>query len=195
MSGNTFFALLMSRFRRKRLCKLVSVIVIESLLFASIVQADNGKGLAAKSVDLPRTYGSINDRYQGSAGDNLVIHIQDTHTSFSAQKYLAKILEYFHTAYGTDMVALEGSVGKLDASEFSAFPDKNTKEKVADYFLSEGKIDGAEYLCIVENNGQGADIYSLHGVEVEQLYQSNLSAFFAIFAISAGIVVFLWNYG
>ena len=81
----------------------------------------------------------------------MVIHIQDTHTSYSAQKYLAKILEYLNVNYGTDLIAIEGSIGEIETSDFSRFPDKTVKNKVADYFLNEGKIDGAEYLCIVEN--------------------------------------------
>ena len=177
LNKKPFLTCCFDRFKRKRFMRVVSLLLIESMLFSSIVFADGGSLSKADSLSIPKNIGSVKERFQAENDDTLVIHIQDTHTSYSAQKYLAKILEYLNVTYGTDLIAIEGSIGEIETSEFSRFPDKAVKNKVADCFLNEGKIDGAEYLCIVENQGDGNDLYKLHGVEVETLYKSNLNAF------------------
>lgn len=164
------------RLRHKRFKRLIGLIVIESMLFNSIVWADTDKTLRAESVEVPRNFGVIRERFTGE-GDALVIHIQDTHTSASAQKYMAQILKHLNGSYNTSLIGIEGASHTINTEKFSRFPDEAVKQKVAQYFLDEGKIDGAEYLCILENGGVNNQPFSLEGIEVASLYRSNLDSF------------------
>ena len=80
--------------------------------------------------------------------------------------------------YDIDLIGTEGAEGLIDTSEFTGFPDYQTRKIVADYFLRDGKIDGAEYLCVVgdEKNGDEKS-FCLTGIENPTLYKSNLDAF------------------
>jgi len=161
--------------KRKTFFKLTSLILIQTLVFSSILWADQND--QAGSIKIPSDIGTIVERHDSEKSGKIVIHIQDTHTSYSAQKYLSKILSYLNNEYDTSIVGLEGATGELDTSKFSRFPDKNAKEKVGDYFLKNGRIDGVEYYSIVENNGIKEDSVAVKGIEVDRLYRANMNAY------------------
>lgn len=179
-----------SFFRTKRIFKIISMILVESLLFSSIVWADQGVVLNSDNLKIPKSFGSIKERFEAEGENTLIIHIQDTHTSYSAQKHLSKILKYLSDNYGIDVVGIEGAIDTINTSEFSKFPDRSVKDKVAEYFLKEGKIDGAEYLCIVENTGDGQELIKLQGIEAEGLYKNNLDAFLRSLPYQSELVFF-----
>ncbi len=126
---------------------------------------------------IPENYGSIKERFSAENNLSPVIFIQDIHTSASAQKHLADIILYLYKTHGISNIGIEGATGKIDTSELSIFPDKTVKKYVGEYFYRKGKIDGAEYLSIVENNGHGNDIFKLFGIENTDLYKQNLNAY------------------
>ncbi len=179
-----------SFFKGKRVFRIISMVLVESLIFSSIVWADQGAMLNSDDLKIPKKFGSVKERFESEGENALVIHIQDTHTSYSAQKHLSKILKYLSDNYGIDVVGIEGATDSIDTSDFSKFPDKSVKDKVAEYFLKEGKIDGAEYLCIVENSGDGQELIKLQGIESGGLYKSNLDAFLRSLPYQSELVFF-----
>ncbi|MCD6460592.1 hypothetical protein J7L67_08005, partial [bacterium] len=161
----------------KKIFKIISVILIESLVFSSILWANSEGKISAKLFTLPEKIGTVRDRHDGTASKKFVIHIQDTHTSYSAQKYMAKILDHLNSKYNAELIGIEGASLPIDVSKFSSFPDTKSKNIVSDYFLKTGRIDGVEYYCITEDSEANGKKYEVEGIESEQLYRSNLNAY------------------
>lgn len=129
------------------------------------------------SIAIPPTYGTITDRFDGDKDDPVVLYIKDIHTSFSAQKNIALILDFLTKQYDIQVIGTEGAEGNFDTSDLSAFPDLETREAVAEYFFNKGLIDGAEYLSIAMHDDSSARTFSIVGIENRDLYKINLNAY------------------
>lgn len=99
-----------------------------------------------------------------------VIHIQDIHGNRSAQTHIARLLERLSGA-GLTWVGVEGAEGPFDLSGFRDWPDRSLTRAIADSFLHEGFLTGAEYAAITSS----APLH-LWGVERDPLYQANVEA-------------------
>ena len=152
------------------------MIIAQVIFCVSIVATTNENSLSVVDVKIPHQYGVVHEHHQ--AANKLVIHIQDNHTNYGAQKNLAQILEYLNTNYNITLACVEGAAGIINTTEFSRFPDTDTKEVVSDYFLKNGKIDGSEYISIVRNSqNQNEPLFSLHGIETPALYNANIISY------------------
>ncbi|MEI8176509.1 MAG: hypothetical protein WCG78_06540, partial [Candidatus Omnitrophota bacterium] len=120
---------------------------------------------------LTENLGSIREVFKGDKS-KLVINIQDAHCNYEAQTNISRILDGLIKNYGLKLVALEGSTGAIDPTLFTTFPDEKIRREVADHFLKEGKICGAEYLAITSPRPP-----QLYGVETKEYYLQNLAAF------------------
>ncbi len=78
------------------------------------------------------------------------------------------------TMGGVIMVGLEGAFGELDTTTFSSYPH-NIRDIVARYFVREGKISGAEYAAITDE-----EEIPFYGIEEGDLYLDNYEAFLSI---------------
>jgi len=127
---------------------------------------------------LPRGLGEIKDAWKTSETigkeDRVVIHIQDAHCNYDAQKKISDIIEYLHNNYGVSTINLEGGEGAYDLAAFTDIQDKVVREKVADYFVRQGLVNGAEYYAI--NNGADSQV-KLWGIEDTDLYLENLNVY------------------
>ncbi|MBN1871354.1 MAG: hypothetical protein JW800_02160 [Candidatus Omnitrophica bacterium] len=130
------------------------------------------KELNVDTFSLPEYLGHIKDSCKGNASKKVVIHIQDAHCNYAAQHKISDIIEYLHNEYGIDTINLEGGKGEYDLSIFTRIYDKGIREKVADYFVKEGLVNGAEYFAI--NNPEKAELW---GVEDTELYLKNLNVY------------------
>ncbi len=131
----------------------------------------------ADNLDIPVSYGTITDRYNGSSDKPAVVYIQDIHTSYAAQKNITHILDFLISTHGINLVGTEGATGAIITDELTSFPDIDVREPVAEYFFRNGLIDGAEYLAIVGENDTTNKNLSLFGVEDPDLYKVNLNSF------------------
>ena len=120
---------------------------------------------------LPVHLGQIKDRC-AAGSDRIIIHVQDAHCNYAAQHAIAKILGHLNKEYGIDIVNLEGGAGGYDLSIFTRIQQEDVREKVADYFVKEGLVNGAEYFAI--NNPEKI---TLQGVEDPKLYLENLNIY------------------
>ncbi len=159
------------------------------------------KELNVKTFALPPSLGAIKDAWQPAfAGSRLgqnytssvvekdnfglartvsgptnqftIIHIQDAHCNYYAQHAIVKILEYLAKEYGISTINLEGGARDYDLSIFTGIKDETARERVADYFVKEGIVNGAEYFAALN-----PDKVTLWGIEDTKLYIDNLKVY------------------
>jgi len=139
------------------------------------------KTVEVGKINVPAQYGKITETYDASsrsalrAPANLIIHIQDLHCNYEAQKALAKIVEHLYKNYGTTLILVEGGYGDVSLSYLRKEGTKARRLEVAEKYLKDGLIAGEEYLDIVSDYP-----IKLWGIEDEALYQENVDAFLAI---------------
>jgi len=102
----------------------------------------------------------------------IVINIQDAHTDYSCQKAIQGIAEYLSSEYGVSVALLEGGAGKYDLSPFTDIEDKALRERVADYFVREGRLNGIELFAVLN-----PEKVTLRGLEDPDLYIKNLTSY------------------
>ncbi len=124
---------------------------------------------SAKSFTIPKRLGRIQDGFQGTG--KTVICIEDLHCNYEVQKNIAAIISRFIKSHKVKLVAEEGAFGKVDTSEYRAFPINTIKEAVCDYFVREGKLTGAEYNAITSKQP-----IHLVGLETPELYYGSRKA-------------------
>ena len=129
------------------------------------------KDLNPDTFNLPQYLGQIKDRYNANS-DKIVIHIQDAHCNYYAQNKIAEIIEYLNKEHGINTIDLEGGTRSYDLSIFTGIDDRSVRQKVSDYFLKEGMINGAEYFAV--NNPEKVTLW---GTEDTKLYLENLDIY------------------
>jgi len=144
-------------------------------------QSDNPslpKAFNPKTFSLPAYLGHIDDSWRPAirqtpqAANSIVIHIQDAHCNYDAQKKIAEIIEYLNDEYGVETINLEGGAGDYDLSVFTGIKDIEPRKKAADYFVKEGLVNGAEYFAVCN-----PEKVKLWGVEDTRLYLTNLNTY------------------
>gem|GEM_PF-6712184 len=131
----------------------------------------SGVSIEPKNLSVPLGSGEIKNTFIGSSG-RTIIHIQDAHCNYAAQKSIEAIIKHLANTYDIKLVALEGGKGNYDLSIFTKIKDPIIRRKVSDYFVKEGRINGSEFFAI--NN---PDKVKLFGIEDEELYKENLDAY------------------
>lgn len=130
------------------------------------------KELHVDTFTLPGYLGRIKDSYKAGNTNKTIIHIQDAHCNYYAQHKISEIIEYFNKQYGINTVNLEGGAKNYDLSIFTDINDKAIRNKVSDYFVKEGLVNGAEYFTI--NNPEKTILW---GIEDTKLYLDNLNVY------------------
>ncbi|MFA5085883.1 MAG: hypothetical protein WC482_05920 [Candidatus Omnitrophota bacterium] len=130
------------------------------------------KNLNVSTFTLPRELGYIQESAEIPNSHRIVIHIQDAHCNYAAQKSINGILDYLANEYGMSAVNCEGASEGYDLSPFTAIPEKDIREKTADFFVREGIVSAAEYYAA--NNPQKVNLW---GVEDPSLYLENLKVY------------------
>jgi len=131
-------------------------------------------------ISIPPSLGRIDETFIGQ-GDDIVVLIQDAHCHYDAQLKESEIIKILIEKYGFEAVYLEGAVGQVDTSIFTAYPHKEIKEKVFKEALKKGEINGADYYAIMRDN----ELTWMHGVEDEELYKQNYQAALELVALIA----------
>ncbi|MCM8790484.1 MAG: TIM barrel protein [Candidatus Omnitrophica bacterium] len=125
---------------------------------------------------LPHELGTIRDAWcppdQKAGSWPAVIHIQDAHCNYGAQLAISRIIEYLNSEYRISVINLEGGAGPYDLSPFTLMDDRRIRQSVADSFMRDGLLNGAEFFAI--NN---PDKVKLWGVEDAKLYVNNLNVY------------------
>jgi len=114
---------------------------------------------------------TFNPQPKGSVPKRLVIHLQDLHTQYEAQRALAKLIQELRKSTNVSLVALEGGAGPGDTKFFSAFPDRTTNQQLAEFFLKQGLFTGPVYHAVTQPG------VTLYGVEDPVAYLEHLKTY------------------
>lgn len=137
------------------------------------------KELNVQTFKLPESLGHVRDSWQSGRSPShkatksqVIIHIQDAHCNYAAQQKIAEIISYLNREYGIDTINLEGGAEGYNLSIFTGIENSSVRDKVANDFVKEGLLNGAEYFA-VNNPGKVA----LWGTEDVDLYMENLASY------------------
>jgi len=167
-----------SGIKKKILSVITLYLFIVSNVYPDISRSDTGsfpsidKSFEQQTfITLPRRLGKITASHNAHS-DKLVIHIQDAHCNYFAQKQIAAILSYIDQTYAITCINLEGGVKEYDLSPFTVIQDSQIRRRVSDFFVREGTLSGAEYFAV--NNPDNARLW---GIEDKELYLKNLNVY------------------
>ena len=145
------------------------LILIVAVLFPS---ASSAQSLDTMTEMVSENYGSIRDSYFAGGNSPMVVHIQDLHTNYDAQISIYNIINELIDRYNLNLVTVEGSVGRLEKTALSNYPDESIKEDVAQYFLKIGRINGPAFAHVMHKAG-----FAFYGVDDKKLYNDNVNAY------------------
>lgn len=127
------------------------------------------------ALTIPIAHGSIKETSPGTSSAPIIIHIQDAHANYEAQKHLAEILRHLIQRYGLSLVLVEGGSRNDSLSYMRTYAPLEKRLQVADQFLKAGKISGENYLDLTTDYD-----FTVYGVEKPELYDANMSAFLKV---------------
>ena len=167
-----------------------------TLPVAAPAESENLAGKKNLPVDImvPEGAGHIVEGYKAKdggkkeSGGKVIIHVQDIHTNYEAQKNLSRIIETLINDKKLNLVMVEGGWGDVSLTYLRSYADKGRRLEVAEEYLKGGKISGEEYLNIVSDYDM-----DIEGLEDENLYKANLDAFFEIEKFRAKAIAELVN--
>jgi len=135
------------------------------------IYAEPNKTDLFKDINIPSGYADVTEKYDVGS-EFCVIHIQDAHCIYDAQKNISAILNSLTTGNTVSLIAIEGAADSIDTSDFSTFPDRTAKKQVSDYMMKNGRISGTEYFSINKKHDT-----IITGIEDRQLYLENSDQF------------------
>ncbi len=159
--------------------------------FSSQIRTQDGIKVPdlTQMIEIPETIGSIHERYvpnqkvdgYSQHSSPVIIHIQDAHGSYQAQTHIKEILEHLTKTYDIDLVFLEGGVGKVDPNLLRFFKDDQKNLDLADVFVKEGLVGGAEVFLLQEDSKKAGKV-DAYGVEEIEFYRKNLEAYREVYS-------------
>jgi len=134
-------------------------------------------------LEIAPELGVVQEIHPGHS-EQIVIHIQDAHANYAAQKNIARLIDYLETNYGFDTVAAEGApAGSVDTSSISWISGKDRLPIVLDSLLRKAFITGPEY-----QHALSGGKFQYLGIEDEALYRQNLSEYLEGIAIKDDVM-------
>ncbi len=176
--------------------KIIIFLMLQCFLFFGIGSANLIS--VVKTINIPSSFGNVKEVFDMQDATLLntqntttnigktIIHIQDAHCNYEAQKNMAGLLDYLVKEQNLKLIMVEGGSGNVNLEFLRNYADKGAREGVADKYLKLGKISGEEYLDIVADYP-----LDLYGVEDEALYEAHLDVFHQVDAIRDGGLKYL----
>jgi hypothetical protein len=124
---------------------------------------------SVKKIWFPDSVGAI---HESPLRIPQVIYIADAHTSYEAQRHIARLIRHFRHRYNIQLVCKEGNEGPDHIREAFTNSSRRITHATADLLLKKGRIDGSEFGQITSH-----DSMTLWGVEDFELYKENLKVF------------------
>ncbi|OVE75418.1 hypothetical protein BVX98_07645, partial [bacterium F11] len=122
-------------------------------------------------TSLLHPFGSIRHINKGTS-DNIILHLQDVHENFEAQKNLSAVVQNLIDHNQVDLVALEGTFGPINLEGFRSYPHKGVLKEVARFLLGEHRISGPIHSALTSSK----EIPLVFGVDDPDLYEANVNA-------------------
>lgn len=131
---------------------------------------------AAVKIEIPSDMGSVEQNILTSADAPLVVHIQDAHGNYDAQKSIQKILNSLSSSGRIDALMLEGAKGELQPQVLNLFPDRpELNLQIADGLARKSQLGGAE-IFLLERYLSGKPMPA-YGLEDAGSYRFNRESF------------------
>jgi hypothetical protein len=124
----------------------------------------------ALSIRIPEQYGTIIETYNGTNG-KLIVHIQDAHVNYEAQKNLSGILESLIEDEGLNLIMQEGRDSEKSPSALRKTASLDVRKTAAENLLKNADISGEDYLVLTSDYP-----LSFYGIEDMDLYNDNKNA-------------------
>ncbi|MFA5167692.1 MAG: hypothetical protein WC530_04090 [Candidatus Omnitrophota bacterium] len=123
--------------------------------------------------EIPAEWGRVTDLVTVPKSSSVLIHIQEAHANYDAQKNISNILRYLNENYGVKLILLEGAGNRLRPELFKFFPkDSELQAAVTQKLMEAGELTGAEvFLMDASQNSEG------WGVEKAEAYAEDREAF------------------
>ena len=115
------------------------------------------------------------EKRESTAPGPVIIHIQEAHTNYQAQKHLAGMIGELTARHGLRLVLVEGGEGDVSLAHLRALAGPERRLEVAEKYLKLGVISGEEYLEMTSEHP-----LILWGIEQGELYQQNLQVFLEV---------------
>nr|MBU1328907.1 hypothetical protein [Candidatus Omnitrophota bacterium] len=126
--------------------------------------------IVLNEITIPSQYGSIIETHEGTNG-KLIVHIQDAHANYEAQKNIAGILESLISNENLNLILREGSISTNDFTYIRDSAPIEERKKKADELLKKAIINAEEYLNIASDYPM-----SFQGIEERSRYDEFVSA-------------------
>ncbi len=126
-------------------------------------------------LTLPLKHGSIKETFDAGQNRPIIVHIQDAHANYVAQKHLSSLLEYLILKHELSLVLVEGGSRNDSLSYMRSYAPLEKRLQVADEFLKAGKISGENYLDLTTDYE-----FTVYGIEKPELYDANMAAFLKV---------------
>ncbi len=123
-------------------------------------------------VTIPEQLAVVGEVFKSPSSSKTIIHIQDAHCNYEAQKKLSDILEFLVQKNGLKLIMVEGGSGDVSLNKLREAADADARVEIAEKYLKSGEISGEEYLNIVSDYD-----LELFGIEDKELYESNLNSY------------------
>ncbi len=142
--------------------------------FSSSRAASYENELEPEAILIPDQYGTVIETHEGTNG-KLIVHVQDAHMNYEAQKNEAAIIESLITDYGLNLILLEG---RFTDENFDYVRERellHARIEKADKLLKKGFINGIDYLNIASNYEM-----LIKPIEEKELYEKNINSLWFI---------------
>lgn len=107
-----------------------------------------------RSFSIPPELGKVSEIVAMPQSPSLLIHIQEAHANYDAQKNIREILGHLNKNYGVRLILLEGAGNKIDPELYYFFPEEPGLQKaVTEKLLQVGELTGAEAFLIQKQDG------------------------------------------
>lgn len=125
-----------------------------------------------KTFNLSLTQGEVASSFVSAAPNSpRLILIEDAHNSLDAQESIHSILSELKQHYPKSKIYVEGSSGKISWDVFWDFPNEESKKLIARYYLTQGRMSGAEVFAALQKEEK------LFGLEDKATYLENADAY------------------
>lgn len=125
--------------------------------------------IVLNEITIPSQYGSIIETHEGTNG-KLIVHIQDAHANYEAQKNIAGIIESLIKNNNLNLILKEGGISNRNYSYLRFWASLGKRKQKADELLKEGVLRGEEYLNIASDYPM-----SFQGIEDKNMYEEQIN--------------------
>ncbi len=203
--GSEIGAVRVAMIKKKIMTRAISALTLGFFLFSQVAVAGPAAGIEIAvnreapgflRIDIPSELASLDGIWEAppSADSKVVLHIQNAHANYGAQKKIKELLAYLNKTYAIKTIFVEGAAEDLNPDYLKFFPDKARNLELADLLAQQGELTGAE-LYLLEQDGTADGVKKTpavekdktgggakgYGIEDTKLYRNNYEALKKVF--------------